>query len=162
MFINIYYIKYIIICKNAKILPRNWSFEFWWGTYKDMLDILDDYESSSDCFFLVMKIKLLAIFCVSRKRKDDCFVLKCPRKRKPSLEENIWKPQSRRGYIIITKQIYIKIVAIIPQKGLFKKNCYFLNCVRYYYIFCICSWFRVKFSIEIWILFFRKKKKILN
>ena len=61
---------------NAKMLP--YFFYFLLVTFKDMHDILDDCESSSDCFFLVMKTKLSAIFCVSRNHTDDCFVLKCP------------------------------------------------------------------------------------
>nr|XP_022300263.1 uncharacterized protein LOC111108565 isoform X2 [Crassostrea virginica] len=63
-------------------------------TYKDMLDIL---ESSSGCFFPMMKRKLSAVFCVSRKPTDDCFVIKCPCKRKPNPKEKNRKLHSRRG-----------------------------------------------------------------
>ena len=66
-------------------------------TYKDMQDILDDCESSSGCFFPMMKRKLSAVFCVSRKPVDDCFVIKCPCKRKSNPKEKNRKPHSRRG-----------------------------------------------------------------
>lgn len=134
-----------------------WSFDFWLDTFKDTLDILDECESSSGCFFLVMKRKLsaAAVFCVSRKC-NDCFLIKCPRKRKPRPKENNRKPQSRRGNQVITKWVYIKIVAIVLQKVVFTYFFYFLEFVRYNYIVYICSWFPFKFSIERWCLFFKK------
>ncbi|XP_078309382.1 uncharacterized protein LOC111108565 [Crassostrea virginica] len=73
-------------------------------TYKDILDIL---ESSSGCFFPMMKRKISAVFCVSRKPIDDCFVIKCPCKRKPNPKEKNWKPHSRRVPVLISSGIVL-------------------------------------------------------